>query len=276
MTTFQAIVYGILHGFTEFLPVSAAAHRILLAYITGWQEPTGAFLGALSLGSTLALLTYFIHDWSAMISCFIQVIIFRKKPMTLDERLPLFLMLATLPIGVVWYYSHDELLSHLDSSPVMVAASLAGFGLLLGFAEHMSRKNKNMYDWNWLDALIVGVLEVAALIPGCGRSGSTMAAGLFRNYSREAAAKFGFYAAVPVLAASTLVHLRGLSIHSPAPMADVSWLSFYVALVVAFLSSLLGIGAFMKHIQRKGMGQYVTWRIVVAVGVGGLYWFRNR
>lgn len=276
MTTFQAVIYGILHGFTEFLPVSAAAHRILLAYITGWQEPAGAFLGALSLGSTLALLVYFIHDWSAMISCFIQIIIYRKKPMTLDERLPLFLMLATLPIAGVWYYSHEELLSRLDNSPLMIAGTLAGFGLLLGFAERMSRKNKNMYDWNWLDSVIVGCVELAALIPGCGRSTATMSAGLFRNYTREASAKFGFYAAVPVLAASTWLHLRGLSFHSATPMPDVSWLSFYVALFVAFFSSLLGIGAFMKHIQRGGMGQYVTWRIVVGVGVGALYWYRGQ
>ena len=127
MTTFQAIVYGILHGFTEFLPISAAAHRILLAYITGWTEPSGAFLGALSVGSTLALLAYFIHDWLSMVSCFLQVVIYRKKPMTLDERMPLFIVLASIPILGGWYYFHEELASRLDTSPLIVAVTLAGF-----------------------------------------------------------------------------------------------------------------------------------------------------
>jgi undecaprenyl-diphosphatase len=275
MTTFQAIVYGVLHGFTEFLPISATAHRILLAYFTGWNAPEGAFLGALSLGSTFALLTYFIHDWLSMVSCSLQVIIYRKKPMTLDERLPIFLTLATLPIAGVWYYFHEELANRLDSSPLVVAGTLAGFGLLLGFSDHMSRRNKNMYDWNWLDSLAVGALEVMALVPGVGRTGATMAGGLFRNYSREAAAKFGFFLAAPVLGASCLLHLRGLDLKAAAPMAEVSWLSFYVAMVVAFFSSLLAIGAFMKHIQRGGMGQYMIWRLLVASAAGLGYWFKN-
>jgi undecaprenyl-diphosphatase len=275
MTTFQAIVYGALHGFTEFLPISAAAHRILLAYVTGWNEPSGAFLGALSVGSALAIIAYFIHDWLSMISSFLQIVIYRKKPMTLDERMPLFLLLATLPIALVWHYFHDAIASRLDSSPLMVAAALAGFGILLWAADHLSRRNKNMYDWNVLDSIIVGVLEIAALIPGCGRSAATMTGGLFRNFTREAAAKFSFFCAAPVLVASAYSHLQGVAFGGSEPMPELSWLSFYVAMIVALLSSLLAIGAFMKHVQRGGMAQYAIWRLLVACGIGVLYWLRS-
>lgn len=276
MTTFQAIVYGALHGFTEFFPVSSAAHRILLSHLTGWTEPSGPLLGALSLGSTLALLAYFIHDWLSMISCFLQVVIFRKKPMTLDERMPLFLGIATVPIACVWYYFHDAIASKLDDSPLVVSATLAGFGLLLWFSDSMSRRNKNMYDWNALDALVVGLSQVAGLVPGCGRMGAALTGGFFRNYSREAAAKFSFYAAAPILAASAIAHLKGMSFRDPAPMADLSWLSFYVALLIAFLTSLLAIGAFMKHIVRGGMGQYAVWRVLVAGGVTAAHFLKLR
>ena len=276
MTTFQAIVYGALHGFTEFLPVSSAAHRLLLSYVTGWTEPSGPFLGALSLGSTLALLVYFIHDWLSMVSCFIQVVIFRKKPMTLDERLPLFITLTTLPIAVIWYYFHDSLAAHLDNAPWVIAATLAGFGLLMWFSESMSRKSKNMYDWNAVDALVVGATQVAGLIPGCGRMAGALTGGFFRNYSKEAVAKFSFYAAIPLLAASSAIHLRGMSFRDATPMMDLSWLSFGVALVIAFFSSLLGIGAFMKHIHRGGMAQYAVWRILVAAGIAGFYFMKMR
>src|SRR4051812_7555339 len=108
MTTFQAILYAIIHGFSDFLPVSATAHHKLVAYLVGWPEPAGPMIGALSLGSLLALLVYFRHDWASMISCFLQVILFRKKPMTLDERLPLFLTLSTLPAVAGWYYFGDS------------------------------------------------------------------------------------------------------------------------------------------------------------------------
>jgi undecaprenyl-diphosphatase len=277
MTTFQAIIYSLLHGFAEFLPVSSSAHRMLFSYVTGWSEPSGAMLGALYLGSTLALLIYFIHDWASMISCFLQILIYRKKPMTPDERMPLFLILATLPITLVWYYFHEDLAAHLDSSPLIVSGMLAGFGALLWFADSMSRKHKNMYDWNVIDSLAAGVAEIAALVPGCGRQTATVTGGLFRNYSREAAAKFTFFAAVPVLAGNAIVHLKGVSFHQAVPMTDVSWLSFYVAIVVALLASLLSIGAFFKHIRsRGGMGQYVVWRCLVAAGIVGLYVVRAR
>src|SRR4051794_37293269 len=109
MTTFQAIVYGIIHGFTEFLPISARAHQILIPYILSWPEPTGVFGGALALGAFLAVLIYFRHDWASIISSFIQVIIFRKRPMTLDERLPLFIFVSSIPTGAAWYYFHETL-----------------------------------------------------------------------------------------------------------------------------------------------------------------------
>lgn len=275
MTTFQAIIYAILHGFTEFLPISASAHRILLSYITGWTLPSGAFLGALSVGSALAVVSYFIHDWLSMGSSLVQVVIYRKKPMTLDERMPLFLILATLPIALVWHYFHESIAARLDSSPPMVAGALAGFGILLWTADHLSRRSKNMYDWNVLDSIIVGVLEIAALVPGCGRAAATMTGGLFRNFTRESAAKFGFFCAAPVLIASAAMHLKEVSFGSAEPMPDLSWLSFYVAMIVALLSSLLAIGAFMKHVQRGSMAQYAVWRLLVAGGVGVLYWLRS-
>src|SRR4051812_25205427 len=165
MTTFQAILYAALHGFTEILPIGAAAHRMLLSYLTGWSEPSGPLLGAFSLGSALAILVYFIHDWASMLSCFLQVLIYRKKPMTLDERMPLFIGLATLPVAGIWYYFHEEITTRLDFSPLVIAMTLAGFGALLWFSDSMSRRNKNMYDWNVIDSLVVGVSQVAALIP---------------------------------------------------------------------------------------------------------------
>src|SRR4051794_11037055 len=82
MTTFQAIVYATLHGISEFLPISSKAHHILIPYLIGWQPPPEQFFGTLAIGSSLALLIYFRHDWASMISCFLQVLIYRKRPMT--------------------------------------------------------------------------------------------------------------------------------------------------------------------------------------------------
>lgn len=274
MSTFQAIVYGIVHGFTEFLPVSTRAHDLLIPYLIGWPEPTGALGGALSLGALLAVLVYFRHDWASIISCFLQIIIFRKKPMTLDERLPLFLAITSLPAGIVWYYFH-ETLTQADWSPLVVAALLAAFSLPLLMSENLSRKNKGMFDWTSLDALLMGIAQVASFVPGCGRMCSILPAALMRNFNREATAKYAFFASMPYLAASTVFWLRGVSLHSPQPMPDVSWLSFSMAIIVTLLTGLLAIGGFMKHIQTRGFGHYVIYRFLLAAAAGALIWFRR-
>jgi undecaprenyl-diphosphatase len=205
-------------------------------------------------------------------------LIYRKKPMTPDERMPLFLALASLPIGVAWYYLHEDIATRMDSSPLVVAASLAVFGVVMWFSDSMSRKNKNMYDWNARDSLIVGVAGIASFVPGCGRQAAMMTGSLFRNFSREASAKFALFAALPALVGSAAVRLRDLHFGTPFPvteMPELSWMSFYVALIVAFLSSLLAVSAFMKHIARGGMGQYAAWRVLVGAAIIGLYFYRG-
>src|SRR6185295_9532328 len=177
MSTFQAIVYGILHGFTEFLPVSTTAHDLAVPFLVGWPGPTGALSGALSLGALLAVLVYFRHDWASIISCFLGVIVYRKKPMTLDERLPLFLTVTSIPPGLAWYYGHESL-ERAEWSPWLIAGLLVAFSLPLLMSENFSRKNKGMFDWTWFDALVIGVAEIAALIPGCGRMTAVLPAAL--------------------------------------------------------------------------------------------------
>ncbi len=275
ITTFQAIIYALVHGLSEFQPVGVVAHRALLTYFLGWPEPSSALLGALSLGSFLALLVYFIHDWISMSSSLLQVLIYRRKPMTMDERMPLFVLLAVLPMGAAWYWLNEEWTRALDSIP-WVAASVAGFGILLWVVDSMSRRNKKMYDWNIIDSLLIGVLGIASLVPGCDRRTATLAAGLFRGYSREAAAKFGFFVAAPLVLVSVILHLRDLNFMAPMPADDLSWLSFGTALVVAFFASLLGIVAMMKNAVRTGVGQYVIWRLGLATAAGVVYWMRSQ
>jgi undecaprenyl-diphosphatase len=274
MTTFQAIVFGIIHGLTEFFPVSSSAHAILVPYVLNWPEPTEALSGALALGALLALLIHFRHDWASIISCFLQVVIFRKKPMTLDERLPIFLAITSAPLAIVWYYFHEKL-AEISWSPLTVALTLVAFGVPLWLSESMSRKNKNMFDWNWLDALLVGLAQAFTVIPGCGRMAAQLPGAYSRNYSREAAVKYCFYATAPVLLATAIASLRHLDFHAGRPAPDMTWMTFCVAALVTLFSGLLAIGGLMRHIQRKGMGQYVTYRVVVGIAVAIFYWIRS-
>jgi undecaprenyl-diphosphatase len=274
MSTFQAIVYGIIHGFAEFVPISANAHDQLVPYLLGWPAPTGVMTGALAFGAMLSLFLYFRHHWASIISCFIQVLIFRKRPMTLDERLPIFMALTSAPAGIVWYYFHDQLIQA-TWSPLVVAGLTAGLALPLTSAESWSRKNKGMFDWTWLDALLLGIAQIAAFVPGCGRMTALLPAALLRGFNREAAAKYAFFASMPFLIASAGYWLRDLDFHAAQPMAGTSWLSFSMAVVVTTLTGLLAIGGFMKHIQSKGFGQYAFYRVLLATVVAGIWWLRR-
>jgi undecaprenyl-diphosphatase len=274
VTTFQAIIYGIIHGFAVFLPISASAHHALVPYLLGWPEPTGAFLAALYLGTALSVFCYFIHDWASIISSFIQVILFRKKPMTLDERLPLFLACTAIPIVIAQFYL-KPFLDRVDWTPALIVGLLALGGWPLFFAERRSRKNKGMFDWNWLDALTVGITGIFIFIPGGGSPEGFIPGALLRNYNRESAAKYGFFVMFPLLATTAYVHFHDVAFHGgPAP--DLTWLSFGAALVVSFFSGLLAIGGLMKHVQRNGFGQYVIYRTLLAIGAGAVIWLRSR
>lgn len=274
MTTFQAVIYALIHGISEFLPISAKAHHVLVAYLLGWQPPSGALLTAFALGSLLAVFIYFRHDFASMISSVLQVIIFRKRPMTLDERIPLFIGVSTLPLMLVSTYFHRGI-HEMEWNPLRVAGVLAVAGLPLWFLDYWNRKRKGMCDWNWLDAFIVGLTQATALFPGWDGICGILFGASFINYKREPALKYAYFAIFPSLLAETFWGLRELDFHASAPMLDFTWLSFIVAVIVTWFFGFLAIGGLMKHVQTKGFGQYVVYRLFLAFAAFGFYWFKS-
>ena len=274
MTTFQAIIYALVHAVTELCPLSLSAHQILVPYVFDWQPAMGALLGVFELGCLLALLVYFRHDWASMISSLLQVILFRKRPMTLDERIPIFIGITTIPMMFLSYYLREQT-SEVTWTPLLVSLISAVIGLGLWSFDFFGRKFKSMVDWKWLDALVVGLIQATAVIPGWDPFTGILIGALFLNYKRESAVKYTYFAIVPILAVQTFAHLKELSFHSALPMPDLSWLSFGTGLIVSFFTGLLTIEVFMKHIQRKGFGVFVAYRWLFSLAVCGLYWYRN-
>jgi len=273
MTTFQAIIYGIVHGFTQFLPLSSEAHHLLLPYFLDWPAVEGYFSGTLALSAFLALLVYFRHDWASIISGFLQVILLRKRPMTLDERLPFFIITISLPPAIAWYY-FNERLAEIQWQPLLLAGVLVVIAIAFTFFDSFSRKNRGMSDWNWTDALILGVLQILAFVPGAGIQAGALIGSLSRNYNREAAGRFTCFVITPLLGASAFYQLRGFDFHAGMPAPDLSWLSLVTAFLVAFFSGLLAIGGFLRTFQKRGLGTYATYRWLLAAAVGVVYWLR--
>lgn len=275
MTTFQAVIYSLLNAFTEFLPLGSQAHHVLLSYALGWPAPDQALLTAMSLGACLALFFYFIHDWASILSSFVQVLLFRKKPMTLDERFPLFLAVSSLPAVFAWYYLKDWIVDA-NSQPRWAILGLLIFALPLWFFDHMSRKNKGMFDWSWMDCFYIGAMQVMMFVPGSGRLNGALCGSLSRNYHREAAAKYSLFAGMPILIGVTYMRLKDFSFHSPLAGNELSWFSWWVSLVLSTIAGMVAIGGLMKHVQRKGFSEYIAYRIVAGLSFVVLFWYRSK
>ena len=193
--------------------------------------------------------------------------------MTMDERIPLFVGLTTLPAIAASFYFGPTLRA-LEWTPFQLCAVLAGTAIPVWFFDYWARKVKSFYDWNVLDALVVGVFQATALIPGWDRLSSLLLGAFILNYKREPALKYAYFALFPLLLARAVLGLHELDFHAAAPMTDLTWLSFFVGLVVTFLVGLLVIGYAMRQVQQWGVSRPMYWRVIVSLGVCCYLWFK--
>ncbi|MCC5868982.1 MAG: undecaprenyl-diphosphate phosphatase [Gammaproteobacteria bacterium] len=265
MDWLQAIVLAIVQGITEFLPISSAAHLILVPVITGWEDQGLAFDVALHIGSLVAVVWYFRRELGAMTVDWIASL--RGRGLTADARLAWAVGLGTIPVGIagIIFRDHVELLLR---SPVVLATSLIGFGLLLGWADWRWRGNRSEYDIGWREVLVIALAQALALIPGTSRSGITMTAALFVGMSREGASRFSFLLSIPVIFLAGALETRSLI----AASAEIDWLILGVATVVSGLSAYLCIHYFLAFIKRIGMQPFVVYRVVLGVVLLSVFW----
>lgn len=271
MTTFEAALFAAIGGVAQILPISFETHQWALSFFTGWSPPPSGLRGALLASTLLAVLIRFRHDWASIVSTFLQVLIFRKKPMTLDERLPLYLALSLLPVAGVGIYLREPVAEVL-SDPVWMGLALIGFSLPLWVSESWGRKTRGMVDWNWLDCLLVGAGLALYWVPGAGAPLGCLALALLRNYQREAAAKYLFYSLTIILAIDAFGGLRQLDFSGPQPTPGVSWLTFSTAVTVGLVTSFGILGWFLARVERGTLRSYGTYRVALGMAILGWHW----
>jgi undecaprenyl-diphosphatase len=274
MTTFQAIVTAIVTVLSEILPVSSIAHHRALNFFFGWGEPSGPLLGTIYLGLFLALLFVFKYDFLSFFSQTLQVIIYRKRPTAIDEKLPIFVIIALIAPTLVWFLFHYEAAT-LFESPLLLAGILAISGLPMVFLDNYYKKNKTHYDWNWVDSLVLGLGQAFFIIPGVGRASGALTAAAMRNYSRSGAAKFILYGATPMMGAASYFHLSQTGFHSFAPIS-LSYLTFWSTLLVSFLTGLLVVHSFIKQMGQGSLWKYAIYRFLLAAAIVVIYFAREQ
>lgn len=259
----QIGILGIVQGITELLPISSTAHMRIVPAVLGWHDPGSAFSAAMQLAALAAVVSYFWRDVSAVTTGSISA--WKQR----DFHAPMFrlavaIILATIPIGIAGLaLSHvlNSCESPLRSLSVIGYSSLA-LALLLAISEFTCRHRRTVSEMRLRDALIVGIAQVGALIPGVSRSGSTLTAGLFLNFKREEAARFSFLLGLPAIALAGLKELLVLW-HAHIPLQAWSLLLF--GLLVASISAFAAIWGLMKVLERFSTWPFIVYRALLGI-----------
>jgi len=269
----QAAVLGVVQGLSEPLPISSSGHLILVPWLFDWPDPGGdasaskAFDVAVHLGTLLGVVVYFWRDLGHILASAWRSLRTRSLA-TFDERLPWYLILATIPAAVVGA-AGASLFEGALSNPVWVGVQLIVFGLLLGAVDHWAASERGMETLSGRDALGIGLAQALALIPGTSRSGITITAGRGLRLTREAAARFSFLMSVPAVAGAVAFKTYDTFIVGDG-LPDGAVGAFLVGIASAAILGLLAIAFLLRYVRNHSFAPFVIYRVALGVLVLGV------
>lgn len=257
MDLMQAVVLAVVQGLSEFLPISSSGHLILVPHFLGWQDQGLAFDVAVHVGTLAAVLAYFRRPLLAMALAWTRSL--RSFEQDADSRLAWCVILGTVPVGVAGLAFSTLIETHLRN-PLFVAAMLTFFGVLMWLADRLGRQARDEYSLGWREAVLIGLAQALALMPGTSRSGITITAGLALGLSRSAAARFSFLLAVPGIGMAGGYELLKLLTGE----AEVDWGMMAVGMMVAGITGYACIHLLLKVIERIGLLPFALYRFLIA------------
>ncbi|MBI4510106.1 MAG: undecaprenyl-diphosphatase UppP [Deltaproteobacteria bacterium] len=261
MTTWFAILLGVVQGATEFLPISSTAHLRIAPAILGLADPGAAFTAVIQLGTLAAVILYFRRDLVAM---FRAVVSDRRSR---HGRLALFIVAGTVPIGVAGIALKHVVTGEARSLHV-VATALILVAVVMWIADRGGRQERGLDSLRLADALLIGVAQACALVPGVSRSGSTLAAALFLGLRRDDAARFSFLLSIPAIGAAGVFELpfavRELSAQGGSLMP------LLLATIVSGVAGYVSIAWLLRFLRTRSLGVFVVYRVLLGMILFGL------
>jgi undecaprenyl-diphosphatase len=258
VTPLSALVLGIIQGATEFLPVSSSAHLALTHWLTGWNVADDlTFDVALHFGTLIAILVYFARDWVG----------FLKR----RDRLVAYVLVACIP-GAIAGAALEEKAETIFRDPLHIAVMLAAMALVMAAAEWWGKRVRELPQMRWTDAIGIGIAQALAIMPGVSRAGITMTTGLFLGFSREAAARFSFLLATPILLGATLWKCR----HLLAGTAGFEATPLLIGVLASAVTGLACIHFLLQYLRRHTFYPFVVYRLALAAAVVVMVFVRGR
>ena len=260
MEYFEYILYGLIQGLTEFIPISSTAHLKVVSLLLGIDDPGHSLSAIIQLGSVLALVWYFRNDISKLK---------RKSSKNLFEfffsqKLLMSILIGTIPIvflgGSIKLYAPDSFESILRSNLSIAIVSLV-MAIFMYFADRSKKGFTNLKNHNYSDSLLIGFSQAFAIIPGVSRSGVTISSALASGWNRTDAAKFSFLLGIPAISLAAIVEF----ISSFNELSSFSFYPLIIGLITAFLSSLLAIHFLLNYFFSNGLKLFIIYRVVFAM-----------
>lgn len=264
-TIAQAAILGILQGLAEFLPISSSAHLALAPWALGWPEPGLAFDVALHVGTLAAVLWYFRRDWIALTVGAVRAMR-RGRLDEPDARRVALLVVATVPGAAIGYALQREA-ETIFRAPSLTAVALIVMGAVLWAVDARAAARRPLAEMQWRDALLVGLAQACAIVPGVSRSGATITAGRALGFDRAGAATFSFLMSMPIIAAAAVLK-------APEALRAAHTGPVLVGMAAAALSGWIAIAGLLAFVRRRGLGVFAIYRFVLGAAVLILAWTR--
>ncbi|MGB8793713.1 MAG: undecaprenyl-diphosphate phosphatase [Mycobacterium sp.] len=268
MSWWQVVDLAVVQGLTEFLPVSSSGHLAIVSRLFFADDAGASFTAVTQLGTELAVLVYFARDIWRIGKAWFRGLFAGRRPTAhrdADYRMGWYVIIGTIPICIVGLLFKDEIRTGVRNLWV-IATALVVFSAVIALAEWRGRQARHADQLNWRDAIVVGVAQTLALVPGVSRSGATISAGLFLGLDRELAARFGFLLAIPAVFASGLFSLPD-AFHPVLEGMSATGPQLLVATVIAFVVGLAAVAWLLRFLVRHSMYWFVGYRVAAGAAV---------
>jgi undecaprenyl-diphosphatase len=267
MPVYQAIILALVQAVTEFLPISSTAHLTLFPWLLHWQDPGLAFDVALHAGTLAAVLLYFFKEWLTLAFCGLGL----KYPASAsteqvaqNRRMFWYMVIGTIPAAIMGklfhHYIEDEL-----RQPLIIGASLVVVALLMWWADSRANLSRELDKSNLGDAISIGAAQAIALWPGVSRSGITITAGLFRNFTRDAATRFSFLLSAPVIAGAVLTEVPKLIKMHKVGGLDLPLSTLALSVLISGAAGYLVIAFFLRYLRTRTLKVFVVYRLLFGI-----------
>ncbi|EON24082.1 undecaprenyl-diphosphatase [Nocardioides sp. CF8] len=267
----KAVVLGTIQGLTEFLPISSSAHLRIFPELFGWGDPGAAFTAVIQIGTELAVLIYFRHDIWRIGKAWVLSLFKPEWRGHLDSRMGWFIIIGSLPIVILGILLKDVIEKDFRNLWI-IGTTLIVMGIVLGIADRFSRNDKKIANITLRDAVLMGLAQAMALVPGVSRSGATISMGRALGYEREAATRYAFLLAIPAVVGAGLFELKEI----PGGDNAYGWGPTLVATIVSFVVGYAAIAWLLRYVSTKSYTPFVLYRVVlgsatlILVGAGVL------